>query len=284
MWMVVGLIAVALGTVYCWHVMVVTPAALHLTVLEAPICGLPAMFDGFRIAVLTDFHHGPQQPIARARRAVRYVNSQAPDLAVLLGDFGTSERVAGGFARRSYESMFTALGPVLQGIRSRLGVVAVLGNHDYYADAEATVHWLRSIGIRVLRNEAFELPSADGPLRLVGLNDLVEGDVDQSRVTALLQDLTPTIVLSHHPDAAIYCASPSVRLMLSGHTHGGQVAFPWIGAPVTRSDVCRRRSPAGWIPNAFVPLFVSRGIGTQIPLRVGCPPEVVVLTLRATRA
>ena len=263
--------------------MIVAPAALQLTVIDATIADLPPAFDGFRVAILTDFHHGPQQPVRRASRAVAFANSQSPHLVVLLGDYGTSEWAMPKTSRRWYRRSFAALGPVIRELRAREGVLAVVGNHDHYAGADETHAWLTSLGVRVLRNESIELASPTGPLRIVGLDDFTEGSVDDARLTALLAGDAPTIVLSHHPDGVRLCAHPSVRLVLAGHTHGGQVVLPWIGAPVTRSAVCTRHHPAGWVPNAYAPLFVSRGIGVQIPVRWSAPPEVVVVTLRIPR-
>ncbi len=273
------LAVVALG-IAAWRVMVVAPGDVQLTTHEVLIPGLPAAFNGYRLAIFADFHHGLQQPAARARRAVAYANAQSPHLVILLGDYGTSEWWARGISRRWYRRTFRVLRPVLETLRSRDGIVAVIGNHDYYASGDETVSWLESFGVRVLRNDTMTLPSPDGPLRIVGLDDLEEGDVDAERVSVLLSGTTPTIVLSHHPDGVRMCGHPSVRLVLSGHTHGGQVVLPWVGALVTRSIVCTRTQPAGWVANAFAPLFVSRGLGAQVPLRIGSTPEVALLTLR----
>jgi hypothetical protein len=262
------------------HGALVAPASLRLTLIDVPVEDLPREFDEYRIAILTDLHHGPQQPRTRARRAVDYANSQSPDLAVLLGDYGTSEPFFQGNSRRAYRAMFDVLGPVLRELRAPDGIVAVLGNHDFYAGAAATAEWLRSLGATVLRNETIELRRGDAVLRIAGIDDLVAGRVSRGTVEALVRGDVPTIVLSHHPDGVAYCAHPSVRLVLSGHTHGGQVVLPGFGAPVTRSRVATRRAPAGWVPNEFAPLFVSRGIGLQVPIRFRCPPEVVVATLR----
>jgi predicted MPP superfamily phosphohydrolase len=258
----------------------VAPANLRLTLVDVLIDDLPPEFDEYRIAILTDLHHGPQQPRARAKRAVDYANSQAPDLTVLLGDYGTSERALKGNSRRAYQAMFDVLGAELRRLRAPDGIIAVLGNHDFYAGADDTAAWLRSLGARVLRNEVIELRRGDAVLRIAGIDDLVAGRVSRGTVETLVRGEVPTIVLSHHPDAVAYCAHPSVRLVLSGHTHGGQIVLPWIGAPVTRAHVTTRRAPAGWVPNEFAPLFVSRGIGVQIPIRFRCPPEVVVVALR----
>ncbi len=275
--LVVGIVALGL---FVWRFMIVAPGDVQLTMHEVPIPGLPRAFDGYRLAILSDFHHGPQQPVSRARRAVAYANAQAPHLAILLGDYGTSEWFARAVWRRWYRRTFHLLGPVLSALRARDGIIAVIGNHDYYASGDETYQWLESLGARVLRNDTHTLPSPDGPLRIVGFDDLEEGSLDAARATALLAGDTPTIVLSHHPDGVHLCAHPSVRLVLSGHTHGGQVVLPWVGALVTRSTVCTRTQPAGWVANTVAPLFVSRGLGSQIPVRIGSTPEVAILTLR----
>lgn len=275
-------LAVGIGGALAWYAVMVAPATLLLTRFDVPIADLPASFDGYRIAVLTDFHHGPQQPIERARRAVAYANSQGPHLVVLLGDYGTSEGAMKGISRDLYQQMFAVLGPALRELRARDGILAVLGNHDFYAGAQHTSAWLESLGVRVLRNASIEIAGDNGALRLVGLDDLVSGRVSADTIHALTHGDQPTVVLSHHPDVVRYCTQPSVRLVLAGHTHGGQVVLPFVGALVTRSTICTRLHPAGWVPNVFAPLFVSRGIGVQVPLRFRCAPEVVVLTLRCS--
>lgn len=263
-----------------WHAMLVAPRDLQLTVHHVEVPGLPPSFDGYRIAVLADFHHGPQQPISRARRAVAYANSQAPHLVALLGDYGTSEPFVPGLSRHWYQRMFQQLGPVLQELRARDGVLAVIGNHDYYAGGDETARWLEGLGFRVLRGSAIDIPSPEGALRIVGLDDFEEGDMDAGTIATLVAGDAPVVVLSHHPDATRHCEHPSICLVLSGHTHGGQVVLPWIGAPVTRSELCPPTHPSGWIPNPHNRLYVSRGIGVQVPVRFGALPEVVVITLR----
>lgn len=263
-----------------YHAVVVAPGDLRLTLREFTIDGLPPSFDGYRIAILSDFHHGPQQPRSRAERAIAYANSQSPHLVALLGDYGTSEGFLRSWWRRSYLRMHADLSPVLTRLRASDGIVAVIGNHDHYGGAEETEHWLASLGIHVLRDARLELRHDDGALHVVGIHDFWEGDVTDASVAALVDGVTPAIVLSHHPDALPHCAQPGVALVLSGHTHGGQVVLPWIGAPVTRSVICTRHHASGWIPNPYVPLLVSNGVGAQIPLRYGTRPEVVILTLR----
>jgi predicted MPP superfamily phosphohydrolase len=89
-------------------------------------------------------------------------------------------------------------------------------------------------------------------------------------------------VLSHHPDGILQLTDVRrIDAVFAGHTHGGQIVLPGYGAPLTLSRVCTRLAPSGWVPNARAPLYVSRGIGLQIPIRIGCPSEVAVARLRA---
>jgi uncharacterized protein len=161
----------------------------------------------------------------------------------------------------------------------------VLGNHDYYAGAEITRAWLRDIGADLLVNEARHMSRGGKPLRFAGLDDLSEGVLDP-RAGCEVGEKSPTIVLSHNPDA-IGRIDPRLRVdvMLAGHTHGGQIVLPLFGAPLTMSETCRRTTAHGWIGNQRAPLYVTRGLGEQLPLpvRVGCPPEIFVLRLRTPR-
>jgi predicted MPP superfamily phosphohydrolase len=258
------------------------PAALRLSVTSALIEALPLPFDGFRVAILSDLHYSPGEQAIGVRRAVAYANAQLPDLVVLLGDYGTSSPHRQTWSRRMYDRMFPALGTVLSGLRASDGVLAVLGNHDYYAGAEATVAWMESLGFHVLRNRTYEVARNGSRLHFVGLDDVLEGDVSNETVHHLTAGMACTIALCHNPDGILYCRQSGIRLVLSGHTHGGQIVLPLIGAPVTRSRICTRRHPAGWVPNSIAPLFVSRGVGVQIPIRFRCPPEVVLMTLHST--
>ena len=228
----VTLAAIAAGVAGAWSALV-APYRLRLTRVDAPVAGLPAALDGYRIAVLADLHHWPWIARGHVARAVRLANEAAPDLTVLLGDFSVSfERSFRNVSAWLYDRALAQLTPPLRTLRARDGVLAVLGNHDHYAGVERTVAWL------------------------------------------------PTIVLSHVPDGVL-ALDPARRvdLVLAGHTHGGQVVLPGYGAPVTMSRVATRANPAGWVPNARAPLFVSRGVGVQTPGRFFAPPEVVIVRL-----
>ncbi len=244
--------------------------------------GLHAAFDGYRIAILADFHCLPGVNLGVVRHAIDVAIAQKPDLAILLGDYAASFEHRRGPNRWLYERGFAALAPELRRLRPPDGVIAVVGNHDHYHDADATRRWLEGLGARVLVNEHLLLRRGAGVLRIGGVDDAREGDVDPRRALGTSPDAPPTILLSHNPDGVL-SLTPDVRadVVLSGHTHGGQVVLPFVGAPITHSRVCRRHTAAGWVPNAHAPLFVSRGIAGQIPMRFNCPPELPIARLRA---
>jgi predicted MPP superfamily phosphohydrolase len=159
----------------------------------------------------------------------------------------------------------------------------VLGNHDHFADSNEVRHWLTSIGMTVLVNEAHHIHRAHGAstLQIAGIDDSEKGSVDPLAGIRPADADLPTVVFSHHPDGVeLLSRDRRVDLVLAGHTHGGQVVLPVIGAPLTLSQICGHRTASGWVPNDRAPLYVSRGVGTQIPLRIGCPPEVLVVRLR----
>jgi predicted MPP superfamily phosphohydrolase len=161
----------------------------------------------------------------------------------------------------------------------------VLGNHDHYAGAAAVVEWMESMGITMLVNQCHRLPRPDGVLRITGLDDLRQGRVDPlAGCDANDAGAGPTIVLSHNPDALLEL-DPRLRVdvVLAGHTHGGQIVLPGVGALITMSHTCGRTTPGGWVPNERAPLYVTRGLGEQLPfpVRINCPAELLVLRLRA---
>ena len=159
--------------------------------------------------------------------------------------------------------------------------MALLGNHDYYAGAEQVQRWLTDIGAAVLVNGARVMSRGNSGLRVAGLDDVFEGTPDPA-IGSDTRSRTPTIVLSHNPDGLLYL-HPELRvdLVVAGHTHGGQIVVPGYGAPLTMAEVCSRRSASGWISHPRAPLYVTRGLGEQLPLpfRVNCRRELVVVRL-----
>jgi predicted MPP superfamily phosphohydrolase len=227
-------------------------------------------FDGYRIAQLSDLHIGGLWPRARAARWVRGVNALDADLVALTGDYVTHGN-----------AFHEDIAAVLAEMRGRDGAVAVMGNHDYFGDGERLVALLRDRGVRVLRNEQHELRRGDGTITLVGVDDTWTRRADVARSVEGCGDRAPIIALAHDPRLFPELARRGAALVLSGHTHWGQVALPFLA---TRYNLSRLsyRYHAGLYREGDAVLYVSPGLGTTgPPLRLGAPPEITVLTLRA---
>lgn len=261
-------------------------ALATVTEFERVIPDLGSALDGYTIVVLADLHHRhPFDDVRWLRHAVSLANAAEPDIVALLGDYASSFKQAAATSRRWYAMALPAMTSELRRLRPKDGVVAVLGNHDHYAGIDLVRQWLGVVGARLLVNTATCVARSGSVLRIAGLDDSSEGDVDPVAGCGL-ENQAPTLLLSHQPDG-IRRLDPRLRVdaLLAGHTHGGQIVLPWLGAPVTMSRTCGRWSAHGWVPNPRAPLLVTRGLGEQLPLpiRVGSPPEVLVLRLRSPR-
>lgn len=262
------------------HAVFIAPRRLRLIEVNAPIRGLSAGLEGYTIGVLADIHHASPITRSNARHAVEIINASRPDLVVLLGDFGISFKYSRALSRYCYRRMFPSLAPILRRIIARDGVLTVLGNHDYYYDGPAVADWLRSLDIRVLMNEHVMVQRGTARLAIGGVDDVKEGQVDPAGGCAGVPVEVPRIILCHNPDSVLeFAPEARIDLVLSGHTHGGQVVLPLYGAPLRFCHICGRHTACGWVPNTRAPLYVSCGTGSQVPLRFACPPEVVLVRL-----
>lgn len=278
--LLVGLLALLAAVVYF---VVIAPRRLRRTDIEVTIPGLAPEFDGYTIAALSDLHYGGVfRPRSHAERAAAIARSAQPDLVALLGDYGVSVGRFARLTRYMYARGMRELGPILQSIGARDGMLAVLGNHDYDTGAWRVVRWLSELGAGVLLNQAALLERDGARLAVGGVRDPHYARVDPEGGFAHAPPDAPRILLSHTPDA-ITLLSPSARpsLVLSGHTHGGQVVFPLIGALSRHSRICGRHSASGWIPDSRFPLYVTTGVGVVLPLRAWCRPEVLIVRLRS---
>ena len=230
---------------------------------------LPKAFDGLTVAFLADIHHGPFTSLDYVTSVVRTTLALQPDLILLGGDYSLKD---GKYIRPCFE--------VLAGLRSPLGVYGVLGNHDYWHGLDETRAGFRQSGITELTNRGVWLERGASRFRLAGVDDLWMGKVD---VTGALGDATPAdacLVVSHNPDVAEKLRDPRVGLMLSGHTHGGQVVFPG-GAPFVPSHYGQKYLH-GMVQAPATTVYVSRGLGcTSIPVRFSSRPELTHVTLHA---
>jgi predicted MPP superfamily phosphohydrolase len=232
---------------------------------------LPEAFRGFRILQLSDIHHSLFVPLEQVAAVVELANSLKPDLIALTGDFVS-------YSRASIEPVAEILGC----LRSRCGVVAVLGNHDFRVGAEEVETALRRHRIQVLRNRHRSLQRRGATLFLAGVDDYGYG-ADLTRAMHGIPEDAPTVLLAHNPRLVTAAACRGVSLVLSGHTHGGQVNFPLLGTVYGRSPE-QMRFKMGWDRLGGTQIYVSRGIGTIVlPVRWRCPAEVPLLELEPHR-
>jgi predicted MPP superfamily phosphohydrolase len=243
---------------------------LGVTRLEIPLKGLPAEMDGFTVVQLSDLHYGMLTENRKLSRVVERVNELKPDLIAITGDL-VDEGVS---------HMEEMAGP-LKKLKSRYGVLAVTGNHEYYAGVNRAVAIMKSAGIEVLRNEMKVLPCG---LQILGVDDptgsrrMGEPAVDLEKQLSRLDREKPSILLYHQPIHFEKTASFGVGLQLSGHGHGGQL-YPIIYI----SRIFYPRTP-GLHQIGESKMYVSRGAGTWgPPMRLGAPPEIVHITLRRPR-
>jgi predicted MPP superfamily phosphohydrolase len=262
-------------------VALIAPRRLRVIELEVPIPGLHPVFDGYRIGVLSDLHQAALPGLSHTRRAVREIQRREPDLIALLGDYGVSFESSARVSRWLYPGQLRTLTPVLRGLRAPDGVVGLIGNHDYYYDGSAVAEWLRTAGVRVLRNAHVTLTRRGACLTIGGVDDALESVSDIDEAFAGSPPEAPKILLAHNPDSVLTPGRIRPALVLAGHTHGGQVSLPFYGPPIQFARIASRERAQGWIPNDYAPLFVSAGVGSQIPLRFGVTPDCVIVRLRA---
>jgi uncharacterized protein len=235
---------------------------IGLTRETLAVSGLPPALAGLRIGLVTDLHRSETVSHEMVDRAVRMVMAEAPDLVILGGDYVTwgDRRFVGPAA--------DALAP----LSAPHGVFAVLGNHDNDRDVPAA---LTAKGFVVLRDARTRLTVRGETLDLAGIRYWTSR---LSEIAYVLRGASPNVILlAHTPKRLIEAAALAVPLVLSGHTHGGQIVLPIVGAVAARefpviAGMGRRDSTA---------IFVSRGVGTvYVPVRLNCPPEVAILTLQ----
>ena len=228
---------------------------------------LPSEFHGLRIVQISDIHHGLFLPQEWLSDAIRQANRLNPDVIALTGDFVT-------YSRRMIRPASKLLGK----LRARYGVYAVLGNHDFRVDPDAVTQALRNQHIEVLRNRHIPLRFGSKCIYLVGVDDYGYG-ADLRRAIRGVPQGAATVLLAHNPRVIRLASRHNVSLVLSGHTHGGQVNLPLLGTVYGRSPE-RLRYKIGWDRMGATQIYVSRGIGTIVlPWRLRCPAEITHLEL-----
>lgn len=237
---------------------------------------LPPELEGTRLVLMSDWHCGPFNRPGDLRPAIELANRCRPDLVLLPGDF-TSK--SGRYFAEAAE-LVRHLRPSIPN-----GLLLSWGNHDYWHGIEPGLKLMPEAGCQILTNRCLvltpkrELDSGGRGLCLAGIDDLWAGKPDLSETLRDVPADQPRVVLCHNPDVAELQSGPRVDLMLSGHTHGGQVRIPAIGAPIVPSRYGQKYAQ-GLVEGPHYPVYVSRGVGTSgVPVRLGVPPEVTVFEL-----
>jgi predicted MPP superfamily phosphohydrolase len=260
------LVAVSATSAYA---SLIAPYDYEITETDIFIRGLPERFEGFRIAQLTDVHHSRIVGLEEVRRVIALAQTTKPDLIALTGDYTTT-------FRRFIDPCAEALGK----LNAPEGVWAVLGNHDHYTDAELTTRALERNHIAVLNNVNTTIRRGPDSIQLAGIDDWSWAGSDWLRAFNGVDRKRPTVLLSHQPVVLDQEEAQSASLILSGHTHGGQVKLPFIGAPA-RFATSDMRYANGLFKRGQTQLYVSRGTGViGLAVRLGVRPEVAVLRLR----
>jgi predicted MPP superfamily phosphohydrolase len=241
--------------------------------LEMPDLSMPLrpgndLLSGLRIAFVSDVHAGSFLDEADLTEICRRVQAQEPDLVLFGGDMiNTRDREILLFRR------------ALTMLKPRYGMFAVPGNHDHFFGTDISLwrSFLEDNGVQVLMNQGVRIKHGGQSLWLCGVDDLTEGEPDLDAALEGRREGETSILLSHHPDFFCEAADANVDLQLSGHTHGGQIR---IGgkAPLRHSTLGYEQ---GWFTEGESHLYVGRGVGvTVLPIRIGAPPEVPMITLR----
>lgn len=234
--------------------------------IEISLARLPKKLENFRIVHLSDIHHSPFTGLEHITRAIEIANSLKPDMFILTGDYV------------SHETEYIApAAEVLGKLESEFGTFACLGNHDHWTDAEMVTRDFRAAGINVLINEGFRFEAQDASFWLCGVDDYMVGKTD---LRAALRGSYPDemkLLLAHNPVIVRQAARYGVDLILSGHTHGGQVKL----RDEEKRILPRRKLKNGLHRRKDTQIYITRGIGTVVlPVRFGCPPEISLLELR----
>ena len=269
---VLASIPLVLGILIFWGFFI-EPNRLVIHRQTIAISNWPKELNGLSIAVLSDIHAGgPFIDDRKLRSIVERTNQLQPELIVILGDYMSGE---GHISHRVEPEVF---GPALRGFRAPLGVYSVLGNHDWWYNGEKVRRVLEENGINVLDNQVAKIERDGRPFWLAGLADLWTRPQRIDQTIYQVPSGETLIALAHNPD--IFPNLPQrVPLLLAGHTHGGQVQFPFIGSVIEPSNFGQRYVEGHVYENGHH-LFVTTGIGTSIiPVRFRVPPEIVLLTI-----
>jgi uncharacterized protein len=267
----------------------IEPDQLSAKDYEIKIKNWNRAFDNYKIVAISDIHGGSNFiDEAKIRKVVELANEQNADLIVLLGDY-VSQQLAD---HRELKMPIATIADNLKGLKAKDGVFAVLGNHDGWYNDDKVKAELTRVGYKVLEDEVVFINRGDQKFRLFGLRDHLKITewhafaAESKRTLEASEQKGDVVVLEHSPDVLPVIngdnpLSKDFKLMLAGHTHGGQVWLPILGTPMIPSGYGQKYAK-GLIEERGVSLFVTSGIGTSLlPVRFGVPPEISVLTIKS---
>jgi predicted MPP superfamily phosphohydrolase len=236
--------------------------------IEIRLARLPKKLENFRIVHLSDIHHSPFTNIEHVERTVEISNELKPDMFILTGDYVSHET-----------EYIEPVAEVLGKLESEFGTFACLGNHDHWTNAELVTNAFRRNKINVLINEGFRFEARDASFWLCGVDDYMVGKTD---LRAALRGSYPDemkLLLAHNPVIMRQATRFDVDLILSGHTHGGQVKL----RDEEKRILPRRKLKNGLHQRKNTQIYITRGIGTVVlPVRFGCPPEITLIELKTS--
>ncbi len=248
----------------------------------------PAL-NGFRVVTIADIHTGSNYaPPERVRYVVEQANAQNPDIIVLLGDYVSeakwnreARRLPEGTDRTELKVPVETIAESLQGLRAKYGVFAIIGNHDWYHN-EQKIHRLfeEIAGITVLNNEVFSVQVNEEKVNIWGIEDLWRNRLVPLDAVNALTDRRNILAITHNPDSLLQ-APENISIMFSGHTHGGQLNWPFFGPKAVFNDA-RFMDGHAIVDGKHV--YVSSGVGTSVlPFRFRVPPEINIVTLNSAQ-
>jgi predicted MPP superfamily phosphohydrolase len=260
------------GLVVCGYGILVRRRWFHVVERDVVVPGLDPRLDGFRIAQLSDLHIGTMTPKAWGLRWSRAANAAAPDLAVVTGDMVTSG-----------VDFHEDVAEVIGALKAKLGVYASMGNHDYFGEGEPLISHLKKHGVGVLRNEGTAIQHNGATLWLAAIDDTWTRRDDVTRAMAACPDGVASVLLAHDPNRFDDAAAAGANLVLSGHTHGGQIGVPFLYRWANLASFSYPYN-IGFYRKPTSVIYVHPGLGTTgPPMRLGLAPEVTILVLRAPR-
>jgi uncharacterized protein len=236
---------------------------------DIPVPNLPSAFEGFTICQLSDIHYGTLTPMIMVDYVIKTAMQQETDIIVCTGDYTR---------KRKDNREIDAIWEKLIKLKAKHGVYSVLGNHDEWTGLEHSLEWLEKSGQSV-RHKSKKITIGKQHIWIGGAGDLWTDKLGVDNAFEHVSRKDCKILLAHNPDTADRDYDTRVDLILSGHTHGGQVNIPFYGPLIL--PVKNKKYSHGYIETERSSLFISRGIGWAIvPIRFNCPPEIAVLHLK----